>query len=222
MLTLLTLLCVPSVDAGSRCCDGTSSSSIGPGTCSWQGGVCGTTYTPSRKPTYSAANQEVYKTSTSYSTSATTSGKWSAPARLLQPANSDETPEAVYWTAKSYFKNGTLQSLAYKCSTTNQQITLSVSDKGSAISTSWVPTHWIFTRPDNSVSEYRVSTQVQRKNNTMFFTTISKQIQEELVLASSVSIAWQEDRTNYQATWNTEGSKAAIAATAAKCDTNWL
>jgi hypothetical protein len=34
----------PLVCVGSQCCDGTTSSSVGRGTCSWHGGVCATLY----------------------------------------------------------------------------------------------------------------------------------------------------------------------------------
>ena len=200
---ILSLFCVATVDAGSNCCDGTYSSSEGSGTCSWHGGVCNTTYTPSVEPVYTAPTA--------------LNAKWEGPIRSVIPARPGETTEGAYWSGRFYQENGKRYVAGYKCfNSTDDQIVLTLESSTNRVDNEFT-VNWVFTFANDSVKEYSTETWIEANGKYMDFASSSERIVSDFSRAADVSVVWKEGGKNYYATWNLKGSKAAVAATKAKC-----
>jgi len=204
-LTLFTLLCVSTVDAGSRCCDGTYSSSEGSGTCSYHGGVCDSTYYA--PPVISDATKK-------------DSTKWGGPNRAVMPGGPGEASQAAYWSSKDRSEYGAIYGAVYKCfgNAGDDQVSLYIFDRSfRPVIDDLFTTKWVFTFSDDSIKEYNDETWITTEDNYINFTSSDEVIEKAFTQATDVSVVWKEDGNYIYNTWNLSGSMAAVAATKKSC-----
>jgi len=220
LIALLTLLCVSPAEAGSRCCDGTYSSSQGSGTCSWHGGVCPTSYTPSREPVYTAPTPPTPTPPTPTASTPTvptaSNAKWNT---FLVPASPGYTSEIAYLTDKFYMgEDGIYYNAAYKCfNTVDDIVFLTIFNESGPKLKSSLTALWLFAYADDSVTKYSADTLIKRVDGRIIVASTSERVEKDFVRATEVSVVWKEGEKNYYGTWDLKGSKTAVAATKRMC-----